>query len=364
MTWAIFSIVANGLSPSGCSAFTYHQYSYDPYVRPPFYQMSEQMIDDASINGGTRPAFPFLTGHGGANQVVIFGYLGLRLLPDEAIHIDPNLPPQIPHVTYRTFYWRGWPISASSNQTHTTISRGKTPALKTADPRFANSSIPVKVGIASNATTYILSPSAPLTIRNRQIGRIPTVKNNIAQCLPVYSPSGFEPGQFPISAVDGATSTKWQPSSPSLTSLTITLSEGQAASTSQVAGFFFDWAQTPPVNATIIFHDELIEDPSSLLLTPGNSNSTSPHKYTTVTHLSNIALSKPWIASDDTSNEVNLPVGNTTSVQLDKPVPAARFATLLISGNQGIVPGDEEEKKMKGATVAEWAILGPKGRRV
>ncbi|KAM0081581.1 alpha,alpha-trehalase ath1 [Fusarium odoratissimum] len=78
MTWAIYSIVADELSPSGCSAYTYAQYSYKPYTRPPFYQLSEQLVDNATVNGGTHPAYPFLTGHGGANQVTIFGYLGLR----------------------------------------------------------------------------------------------------------------------------------------------------------------------------------------------------------------------------------------------------------------------------------------------
>ncbi|KAH8433874.1 alpha,alpha-trehalase treA [Aspergillus melleus] len=368
MTWAIFSIVANDISPSGCSAYTYHQYSFDPYVRPPFYQMSEQMIDDASINGGTRPAFPFLTGHGGANQVAIFGYLGLRLLPDEAIHIDPNLPPQIPYITYRTFYWRGWPISAASNYTHTTIRRATdTPALKTADPRFANSSIPVHVGLdsPSNTTIHTLPRSAPLTIRNRQIGTIPTVDQNIAQCRPVSSPSDFEAGQFPISAVDGASSTKWQPSSSSLTSLTVTLSlsEHDRVSPAQVQGFYFDWAQTPPVNATVIFHDEIIENPAALFTSSSTSNSTK--SYSVVTHLSNIALSKPWLATED-YNQVSIPVGNTTHIELDQPVQTTRFATLLIVGNQGLSAsqgeGKEGEKKEEdvGATVAEWAILGPK----
>lgn len=358
MTWAIFSIVANDISPSGCSGYTYHQYSFDPYVRPPFYQMSEQMIDDASINGGTHPAFPFLTGHGGANQVVLFGYLGLRLLPDEAIHIDPNLPPQIPHITYRIFYWRGWPIAATSNSTHTTLRRAPdTPALPSADPRFANASIPVHVGLDSNTTTHTLPLSSLLTITNRQIGTIPTVPNNLIQCHPVHSPSGHEAGQFPLSAIDGATSTKWQPSSSSLSSLTVSFSE---LATTQVHGFYFDWAQTPPVNATVLFHDSVIDDPA-LLFPSGSPQSNSNRssgtgaQYDVITHMSNIALSKPWLATED-YNEVSIPVGNTTHVQLDTPVRVSRYATLLIAGNQGL---SEDGGEDTGATVAEWVILGP-----
>ncbi|KAL9024643.1 MAG: hypothetical protein Q9196_006362, partial [Gyalolechia fulgens] len=123
MTYAIFSIAASEVDPSGCSSYTYQQYSEHPYARAPWFQFSEQLIDDYTNNGGTHPAFPFLTGHGGANQVTLFGYLGLRLTPDFTLHLNPSLPPQIPNLKYRTFYWQGWPISAISNQTHTTLTR-------------------------------------------------------------------------------------------------------------------------------------------------------------------------------------------------------------------------------------------------
>ncbi|KAF2712049.1 glycoside hydrolase family 65 protein [Pleomassaria siparia CBS 279.74] len=73
MTYGAFSIVANGISPSGCSSYTYNLYSTQPYVRNPWFQFSEQLNDDFTSNGGTNPAFPFLTGMGGANRVAIFG---------------------------------------------------------------------------------------------------------------------------------------------------------------------------------------------------------------------------------------------------------------------------------------------------
>lgn len=344
MTWAIFAIVANDVSPSGCSAYTYHQNSYDPYMRPPFYQLSEQMIDDASLNGGTHPAYPFLTGHGGANQVVLFGYLGLRLLPDDAIHIDPNLPPQISNVAYRTFYWRGWPISASSNRTHTTISRAADIApLDTADSRFANTSIPVLLGDPNNSTAYQLPATGPLVVPNRQNGFNNTVPGNMVQCRPVYSPHAYAPGQFPIAAVDGATSTKWQPATANMSSLTVTLADAEI--NSKVSGFHFNWWQDPPVNATVIFHDEMLEDPVAAMSSPhGNS------RYRVVTTLTNIEQSQPYNAQTYDPNVVALATGNTTDVTLSQTVHSSRYATLLISGTQA---GGEN-----GATVAEWVILG------
>ncbi|PYH44613.1 alpha,alpha-trehalase treA [Aspergillus saccharolyticus JOP 1030-1] len=351
MTYAIFSIAASDVSPSGCSAYTYQQYSYAPYTRGPWYQLSEQMIDDASINGGTHPAFPFLTGHGGANQVVLYGYLRLRLLPDDILHVDPNPPPQIPHITYRTFYWRGWPISAWSNYTHTTLQRSSSVApLASADARFNGTNIMVQVGQSTEDITanYTLPLLGSLTIPNRQIGSINTTPGNQIQCHPVYSPDAYEPGQFPISAVDGATSTRWQPSSGNLSSLTVTLSTESTKSADSVNGFYFDWYQSPPKNLSIIFHDAPITRPALLFTASGNSTSA----YRLITQLSDVAQSSPYDgASIAKANTVSVPSGNTTTITLAEPVRTARFATLLIAGNQ------ESANATKGATVAEWVIL-------
>ena len=39
----------------------------------PFAELFE-LVDDYKTNGATHPAYPFMTGHGGANQVVLFGF--------------------------------------------------------------------------------------------------------------------------------------------------------------------------------------------------------------------------------------------------------------------------------------------------
>lgn len=347
MTYAIFSIVANEVSPSGCSVYTYAQYSYDPYVRAPFFQFSEQLIDDYTLNGGTHPAYPFLTGHGGANQVVIFGYLGLRLLPDDAIHIDPNLPPQVPHVKYRTFYWRGWPIQASSNYTHTTISRAAhVQPLDTADQRFAKTAIPVQVGSGKNVTVYQLPLKGQLTVPNRQVGSTLTVPGNLAQCQPVQSQNSYEPGQYPMAAVDGAASTKWQPSFAANTS-SLTVSLPASESGAMVSGFYFDWAQAPPVKATVVFHNDTSDDPLSA----------SANGQYFVTNIDNITISSPYNPQANSADTIMLPGGNTTNVTLAQPVPVPRYATLYITGNQALSQTEAQAQNGTGATVAEWAIL-------
>ncbi|KAJ5633199.1 hypothetical protein N7490_009538 [Penicillium lividum] len=352
MTWAIFSIVANEMSPSGCSAYTYAQYAYKPYIRAPFFQMSEQLIDNSTTNGGTNPAFPFLTGHGGSNQVALFGYLGLRLMPDDVIHVDPNLPPQIPHIQYRTFYWRGWPISAQSNYTHTTISRASSAPLSSADSRFANMSISISAGSDSNLTSYQLPVTGTVVIPNRQIGSSNTVAGNLVQCQPVDSIDSYEPGQFPMSAIDGAASTKWQPSlAANWSSITVAL--GPEAG-SMVTGFYFDWAQAPPVNATVIFHDKNIQQ-ALTSYDPSSENM----GFTVAAMLNGIAPSDPYDAKTTNLDAIAIPTGNTTNFTLPSPIPATQYASLLILGNQGLDAFDVQNGNGTGATVAEWAILGP-----
>lgn len=331
MTYAIFSIVASAVDPAGCSSYTYQQYSEQPYARAPWFQLSEQLIDDYTLNGGTHPAYPFLTGHGGANQVTVFGYLGLRLTPDFTLHLDPSLPPQIPNLKYRTFYWQGWPLSAVANQTHTTVTRLSEPFM-TANQTFANTSIPVQIG-NSNSITYQLPPNGTITIQNRNIANITAVAGNIAQCLPVTSPDDYQPGQFPISAVDGAASTKWQPNL-SNTSQSITVSLATQAF-QPVTGFFFDWAQNPPTNFTVVFHNDSTVDASAVTATTQASVPVSmPYNAT------QISLITPYLS-------------NTTNVTLSPAVYSGSYATLMIQGSQA-----NNATNATGATVAEWAIIG------
>ncbi|ATY66529.1 alpha,alpha-trehalose glucohydrolase Ath1 [Cordyceps militaris] len=326
MTWAIFSIVANQVSPSGCSAHTYARYSYSPYLRAPFYQLSEQIVDNPNANGGTHPGFPFLTGHGGANQVTLFGYLGLRYLPDDTLHVDPSLPPQIPQLRYRTFYWRGWPVTASSKYNHTTLARATSvPALATADKRYSHAPIPVNAG----GTSYQLpADGSAITIPNRKLAGAKTVPGNIAQCQSVMSTQGTVPGQFPEGAVDGARSTKWQPAAAAdLSSITVALSAHDRGR--KITGCALDWAQRPPDSFTVTFHDEA-----------GGAGSSENSQHFTV------QISAPHQVG---AAGLHIPQSNTTDVTFKTPIRATKFATLFVQGSQGPGPA--------GATVAEWAII-------
>lgn len=335
MTYMIFSVAFSQVAPSGCASYTYQQYSEQPYTRGPWFFFSEQLTDDFTTNGGTHPAYPFLTGHGGANQVTLFGYLGLRLTPSFTLHINPDLPPQIPNLKYRTFYWQGWPISAVANQTHTTVTRLAIP-YEAANLTYAKASIPVQIG-NDNSKTYQLEPLGTLILANRRTADNTTVTGNIAQCLPVSSPDEYLPGQFPISAVDGAASTKWEPT-VSNKSQSITVSLGSQP-IQPVTAFFFDFGSVPPANLTVLFHNATNLDSAVTALTHKVSIST-PFKP------ADIALITPYAS-------------NTSHVQLDAPVYSGTYATLQIQGNLA-----NPLSSATGATVAEFAIIGSQGQKL
>ncbi|OCK75581.1 carbohydrate-binding module family 32 protein [Lepidopterella palustris CBS 459.81] len=341
MTYGVFSIVANEVSPSGCSSYTYDLYGSQPYTRPPWFQFSEQLLDNHQTNGGTHPAFPFLTGMGGANRVAIYGYLSLRLFADH-LDVDPSIPPQIPYISYRTFYWQGHALNATSNTTHTTIQRLPR-ALDNANSTYATSPIPVTLGV--RRTQYSLPPNGTIVIPNRQVGQTATVAGNIAQCHPVSSQQEFMSGQFPLAAVDGAASTKWQPARSNETSV-LTVDLGDVFY--PISAFAFDWAANPPLSFDILFSNATI--PSFTTAEVGT--------YVNATSSNTVAISNPY---DPTVIPTIAPyVGNTTNVTLASVVWSGRYAHLMIRGNAE----DPGSTNATGATVAEWSIISEGGGKV
>lgn len=358
MTYSVFSIVANEASPSGCSAYTYQQYSTHPYVRAPWFQFSEQLIDDYEVNGGFHPAYPFLTGHGGANQVVLFGYLGLRLIPDWILHIDPSLPPQIPQLTYRTFYWQGWPISAFSNQTHTTLSRsfdGPLASGAVSNATFENADIPVALGaVNGKQTMYSLPANGTITVPNRQIGDIRSIPNNLVQCQPAFSDSDVVPGQFAIGAVDGASSTKWQPEFANETAqLTVHLETGH-----QVLGFRFEWGDAPAYNYSLWFHNDSATSTdfgtatAQMIAQGAMVEISSPFEPQRVSEIRPVGqnVSELWLNGSQSYTEADMQVQSGE-------LWTSRFATLAIWGSLYNGTFTEENMSGDGATVAEFNVI-------
>jgi trehalose/maltose hydrolase-like predicted phosphorylase len=337
MTFAIFSIDANAVSPSGCSAFTYDENSWSPYLRAPWFSFSEQLIDEYSENGGTNPAYPFLTGHGGFLQVDTFGYLGLRRTVDYYLRVDPSLPPQIEHLAYPVVYHQGWPVQAVSNATHTTLTRRGKP-LDTANKMFADQSIEVMVGkdrstAGGKATMHSLRPNGTITVQNRMYSQNLSEANNLLQCRSVRSSGATQPGLFPNGAIDGAASTSWQPSTNGKSSLTVDTSD---VPFQRLESIRFDWGAQPATNATVTLHNYTDASTGRSIVIDG------------------IEISNAYDAVE--ANKVQ-PVGsNTTSYRFNETVWSGNYVTLMIEGNQF-----NNSERAPGATVAEFVLVGALG---
>ncbi|KAM3075170.1 alpha,alpha-trehalase ath1 [Clarireedia jacksonii] len=336
MTYSIFAIDANALSQSGCSAYTYTLNGFLPYLRAPWYQFSEQAVDDITTNGGTNPAFPFLTGHGGANQVVPFGYLGIRT-DQPSLFLNPSLPPQISNIKVRTFHYAGATLSATMNTTHTVLTRHSSTGL---NDRYANTSLPFVVGdptsTSSDSTNYSIFVNETVTIPNRLYFQNLTTAKNLLQCLPVTSASSYAAGQFPVAAIDGATSTRWQPSTNSTASLLVNMT---TVDPTPVSSIFFDWGARPPKQARVYLGNQTTEDGqvygSEWMITVDGIEPSLPYNTTEASR---------------STDSVKPVVGNTTTLKVEGGAWSGGYVRLEVEGcwvEDGV-----------GATVGEFVLIG------
>lgn len=129
MTFPIFSIVASNLSPAGCASQSYLRKAVQPFLRGPFAQFSEQNNDNYVTNGGTHPAFPFMTAHGGFLQAVIQGLTGLRYGYEiendklsRVLTLDPIALPCLGNgVIYEGLKYNNHSLSLAINETAFTV---------------------------------------------------------------------------------------------------------------------------------------------------------------------------------------------------------------------------------------------------
>ncbi|PVH84540.1 carbohydrate-binding module family 32 protein [Cadophora sp. DSE1049] len=337
MTYSIFAINANELSPSGCSAYTYTQNGFEPYLRAPWYQFSEQVNDDPDTNGNTKPAFPFLTGHGGANQVIPFGFLGIRTTRPQ-LYIDPSLPPQISYVKVRTFYYAGATFTATMNSTHTKLTRIATdPTVKVVD---ISANTTVQVAVASHDETgadtiYTLAINQTITVPNRLYWQKLTTEGNINQCLPVTTDSRYAQGQFPFAAIDGATATRWQPITNETASITVNTS---TIPPKLISNIKFDWGLRPARSAIVYL---------------GNTTSSGVADTANEVEIviNGIAPNLPFDAeaAANSTDEVVPVVGNMTTFSVVGGRWSGNYVRLVIEGCW--------EEDGDGATVGEFELI-------
>ncbi|KAG8623673.1 hypothetical protein KVT40_008649 [Elsinoe batatas] len=337
MTYSLYSISANALSPSGCAAYTYALAGFQPYTRAPWYQFSEQQVDDFDTNGGTNPAFPFMTGHGGWHQVGPMGWLGARAVEEQLI-LNPALPPQIDYVSLRTIIFGGAGLKATMNSTHTNITRvDASRYLPTnSTDRYANQPMPFTLGFSlSTGTNLTISLGDTLTLPNRQYSLNTTSAGNILQCLPASTTATTLPGQYPLAAIDGSSSTRWQPTTQNASTMTVSLSGSRPYQ--PLLGVSFDWGARPPLAARIsIFNATSPTATDSVPITTATLNVTVSEPYDPAT----VAIVQPY-------------VGNQSFFSFPQPVWSGDFVSLTVEGCQA--EGED------GATVGEWSLYGTGG---
>ncbi|GAA6031033.1 hypothetical protein JCM8097_003971 [Rhodosporidiobolus ruineniae] len=343
MTYSVYAIIANELSPIGCASYSYFLQSAQPYSRAPYYQFSEQTNDVYATNGGTNPAYTFLTGHGGFLQTLTHGFTGYRFRLS-GLYFDPLLPPQLTNYTLKGLKWGGASFDVTVQTEQTTITR------RAGGSGSGNETIAVEIGSANEkAGNYTLAPGESLTVPTRSTASGGSlIPNNLAQCARVLAndtsfniaegSTSVVPGEFGLAAVDGANATTWQPLTPDPSTLTIDLGGEKT-----ITALHFNWGSEPPTAYSVLAANASSDFASS----SSTTNSTSP----AVSLASgNITLSDLSILSSEVANQVTIHVGNLTDIALPQPV-VARFVELTVSGSWNEASG-------YGGSVAEVGVIG------
>lgn len=330
MTWSVYAIAANSLATSGCAFWTYLVKSFQPYIRGPWYQYSEQQDDDPDVldpltGNPINPAFPFLTGHGALLQALTSGFLGSRVTHRNLV-IDPSLPPQLKHFKPPIQFYNGAVTSFRMNRTHTVITRLDASLFDGLVPdQYGQDDMPVTIGRDvddADAKTVFLPINGTITVANRLYDTEVSVPGNILQCQSASSTHG----DLSFAATDGYGGTSWQPDA-SNTTAALVVEIGSPQPPQPLGAIYLDFAMRPPRHAKISV-----------------SNSTDFEPAFTLAELA-IDITAPW----EPDSPVARYAGNITIFKLIDTVWSGRFAKLEISGCW--------TDDAAGATVAEFALL-------
>jgi hypothetical protein len=337
MTFAITTIATLRYAPSSCSAQTYSLLSGFANYRAPWYQMSEQTNDDHNANGGYHPAFPFLTGHGGAALISVFGNLGLDLWAEE-LTVQPTLPEPVRFLQLPEFFYRGNKISAQMNTTHTNITLLSVSPF--ASPSAANAtssspSIPLIQNLPASRhpqVRYELVLNQTLTLTNDMYWQNVSTPTNLLQCLPADSSSAHVPGRWPRAVNDGDVGTSWQADGTGRAGVEIDTSDMAGE---QVREVRIVWGERVAEGAWVIF------------------SSSGEGANETRIDVSNFVVGR-----SDESEEVFPYEGKRTvyTVPANQTVYLGSRVGLVVEGCVGAGCGENGDEA--GATVGEFEVLG------
>lgn len=160
-----------------------------------------------------------------------------------------------------------------------------------------------------------------ITVPNRLYFENNTYAGNMIQCMPAYSLKSRVKASPPESAVDGATSTAWQPSSDETASLLINVSHAEYR---QVKGVYLNGADRPALNVTV---------------TPSNNTLHGDDRVITIPSIT---------TGNQESAEVIVPYLRRTCCR-DADIISGRLVRLGITGCS--------KADGQGATVAKFALI-------
>lgn len=284
MTYPVFVAAAQSLLNCGSSSQSYLYKSVLPYMRMPFAQFSEQSNDNFATNGGTNPAFPFLTANGGFLQSVFFGLTGIRYTYDvdistnkmsRILKFDPTELSMLPGgMALRKFQYMDNYYDIIIDDSNGTISHKSgnnsiiikvpnrdrnvdtdihfhKPKNNTLNPRGENQ---VRQADDNSGTYYILHPGQELVLPLYK--PLLSVEGNLAERRQITNLTEGVAGDVGNSAIDGNNYTHWQPANKDTAKLLIDLGTAK-----QINHGFIDWGNRPARNfsLSILPHSEILE---------------------------------------------------------------------------------------------------------
>lgn len=245
MTFPIFSAVANTVLDLGCAGASYLQKAVQPYIRGPFAQFSEQNFDSYDVNGGTHPAFPFMTAHGGLLQAVLHGILGLRYdfrVVDGKINrflrLDPIYSPTLPQgVSFDGINYLNHTLSINLTSNGLIVHNNGPLSYATA----------ANIEIEAKSVKYIIAPGEDAVIPVRRLGN--SFPGSLTECerAAFVGITDSAVGDILDMMNDGDNTTYWQAINSSTAKILIDLK-----SPAKLTRGFINWGDRPPLSMLVL----------------------------------------------------------------------------------------------------------------
>lgn len=248
MTYPIFLIVALALLDTGCALTLYLLKAVQPFLRAPFAQFSEQNNDDYATNGGTHPAFPFMTAHGGLLQALVQGLLGLRFDFEvelgrmrRVLKLDPVGLDVLPNGVY----------IGGVRYLNSTLELNLTRQFLHVRNRGPNT-VDIRLGERNEWDAVLLKPGAraAIPVYNASL----SFPGSLSECGRAAFTNVTEGafGDATVSVNDGDNTTHWQ----SVGARGVVLAD--LGRDQRVLGVVLNWGDMPPRNLSVYAADELL----------------------------------------------------------------------------------------------------------